>query len=190
MRTKLYFSLTALILVALGVICVLNPLRTFQSVAWLIGVLILALVVVTFLFAPRKESSLPNVSATMQLSVFQIIVSAIFMLNSWVGESALIVVFAMWLMNEGISVIFGAVDYRRVGYQQWWLMLIFGVLSVGLSFFAICHPDATAVAITSLLGISLISLGAVRLAAFPAVSRMQRQLKEERRAAENAKNAK
>lgn len=176
MKIKIHLILTGLILLALGIICVLNPFKSFQAVAWLIGLLILCSGVTTLLFGLRAQAILPNAASTTLMAIFQIIIGSIFMLNGWIAESTLIVVFAVWMLFESLSILVGAFDYRRAGYQQWWLMLIFGIVSVVLSFYAICRPDITAITITALLGLGLMSIGVVRLAAIPAVSRLQRHL--------------
>ena len=182
MKIKIHLALTALILITLGVICVLNPLDSFQTIAWLIGLLILSSGVITLLFGLRAQAILPNAASTTLLAIFQMVIGCIFMLNSWLAAGTLIVVFAMWMLFESISILVGSIDYKRAGYQQWWLMLLFGVVSIVLSFIAICHPDVTTVAITSLLGVSLMAIGFVRLAAIPAVSRLQKKIKEVKKA--------
>lgn len=178
MKIKIHLFLTAALLIALGVICILNPFRSFQTVAWLIGLLIMISGVITLLFGLKAQAVLPNAASTTLLALFQMIIGGIFMLNSWIAEGTLIVVFAVWMLFESLSILVGAIDYKRAGYQQWWLMLLFGIISIGLSFFAICHPEATTIAITALLGIGLLAIGIVRLAAIPAIGRLQRRLKE------------
>lgn len=178
MKIKIHLFLTAALLIALGVICILNPFRSFQTIAWLIGLLIMASGVITLLFGLKAQAVLPNAASTTLLALFQIIIGGIFMLNTWIAEGTLIVVFSVWMLFESLSILVGSIDYRRAGYQQWWLMLIFGIISIGLSFFAICNPEVTTIAITALLGIGLLAIGIVRLAAIPAVSRLQRRLKE------------
>ena len=182
MKIKIHLALTALILITLGVICVLNPLESFVTISWLIGLLILLSGVITLLFGLRAQAILPNAASTTLLAIFQIVIGCIFMLNTWIASGTLTVVFAMWMLFESISILVGSIDYKRAGYQQWWLMLIFGAVSIALSFVAICNPEPTALAITSLLGVALMAIGFVRLAAIPAVGRLQKRIKEAKKA--------
>lgn len=187
MKVKIHLILTALILLTLGIICVLNPFKSFQAVAWLIGLLILCSGIISLLFGLKAQAILPNAASTTLMSLFQITIGAIFMLNSRIAEGSLIVVFAVWMMFESINILVGAFDYRKAGYQQWWLMLILGLISIALSLYAICNPAVTTVAITALLGLGLMSIGMVRLAAIPAVSRLQKRIKEVKQGVEDFK---
>ena len=178
MKIKLHLFITAIICITVGVLCVVSPVQSFGTITKIMGWLILISGTMSLIFGIGAKALLPNASSTVTVAIFQMLIGIIFLLNSKSAGESLIAVFAMWVLFEGVSVSVGAIDYRRAGYNYWWLMLIFGVVGILLSALAICQPDIIAVVITNVVGLGIIAIGVVRLTAIPAISRMQRKLKE------------
>ena len=153
-RVNTYLLITALLMIVLGVVCILNPVDIFNSMAWLVGLLILCTGVTSLFFGLRAQRYLPNAGSTTLLAVFQIIVGLMLATNILASEVALIAVFSMWVMFEGISLAVLSIDYRKSHYDRWWLMLILGVCSIVLGFLALREPETTSAFLGVLIGIS------------------------------------
>ena len=80
-RVNIYLFLSALLLIVLGVVCILNPGESFVTMAWLVGLLILLTGVFGLLFGLRAQRYLPNAGSTTLLAVFQIVVGLMFLAN-------------------------------------------------------------------------------------------------------------
>lgn len=186
MKIKIHLFLTALLLLALGVICVITPNDGVAAIATIMGILILVSGFVSLLFGLQRQPLLPSLASTKLLAIFQMIIGVIFLLHGWIAAETLLVVFAIWVLLEGVSIMVASFDYKRAEYQYWWLMFVFGVLGISLAFVAICHPDTMVVALTRLIGLGIIAIAVVRLAAIPAVSRLQKRVKELQKIAERA----
>lgn len=180
-RVNVYLFLSALLLIVLGVVCILNPGESFVTMAWLVGLLILLTGVFGLLFGLRAQRYLPNAGSTTLLAVFQIVVGLMFLANGLLAAETLIVVFAIWVMFEGISLSVLSFDYKRSGYDRWWLMALLGLCSLLLGFVALCNPDKVGTLFGILLGVGIFANGVERIVAYTALKRLEgrvRDLKE------------
>lgn len=177
-RVNFYLIITALLLIVLGVVCLTNPVEIFNSMAWLAGLIILLTGITSLIFGLKAQEHLPNSGSTTLLAIFQIVVGIMMIGHSVLAAAAIVAVFAIWVMFEGISLAVLSMDYKRSGYDRWWLMLIFGVCSLLLGFFALRKPEATEAFIGVLLGLGIFANGIERIVAFSALKRIQAHLRD------------
>ncbi len=172
-KVNAYLIITALLLIVLGVVCVMNPQEIFASMAWVAGLLILVSGFTTLFFGLRAQKYLPNAGSTMLMAVFQIIIGLILLCNTAiVAEVVVTLVFSMWVMIEGVSLGVLAFDYKKSGYDLWWIMMLLGVCSVVLGFLALRNPSDTSTFLGIMLGIGIFANGIVRIIAFTALKRI------------------
>ena len=177
-RINIYLIITALLLIVLGVVCIFNPGASFASAAWLMGLVILVSGVSSLIFGLRAQAFLPNAGSTTLLAVFQIIVGLMLASNILVSEVSLIVVFSMWVIFEGVSLSVLSIDYRKGGYDRWWLMLILGVCSIVLGFLALREPETTGAFLGVLIGLGILANGIIRIVAFFGLRRINKRLRD------------
>ena len=177
-RINIYLIVTAVLLIALGIVCIFNPGASFVSAAWLMGLFILASGISSLIFGLRAQAFLPNAGSTTLLAVFQIIIGLMLAANLLASEIALIAVFAMWVMFEGVSLSVLSIDYKKGGYDRWWLMLLLGVCSIILGFLALREPEYTGTFLGILLGLGILANGIVRIVAFFGLKRIEKRLSD------------
>ncbi|MBQ6068673.1 MAG: DUF308 domain-containing protein [Bacteroidales bacterium] len=177
-RINIYLIITALLLIVLGVVCIVNPGASFASAAWLMGLLILISGISSLIFGLRAQAFLPNAGSTTLLAVFQIVVGTMLATNILASEVALIVVFAMWVLFEGISLAVLSIDYKRGGYDRWWLMFLLGLCSIILGFLALRKPETTGAFLGILLGLGILANGIVRIVAFFGLRRISNHIRD------------
>ena len=177
-RINIYLIITALLLIVLGVVCIVNPGASFASAAWLMGLLILISGISSLIFGLRAQAFLPNAGSTTLLAVFQIVVGTMLATNILASEVALIVVFAMWVLFEGISLAVLSIDYKRGGYDRWWLMFLLGLCSIILGFLALRKPETTGAFHGILLGLGILANGIVRIVAFFGLRRISNHIRD------------
>jgi uncharacterized membrane protein HdeD (DUF308 family) len=177
-RINIYLIITAVLLIALGVVCIFNPGESFASATWLLGVIILVSGLSSLIFGLRAQAFLPNAGSTTLLAVFQIIIGLMLAANLLASEIALIAVFAMWVMFEGVSLSVLSIDYKKGGYDRWWLMLLLGVCSIILGFLALREPEYTGTFLGILLGLGILANGIVRIVAFFGLKRIEKRLRD------------
>ena len=177
-RINIDLIVTAVLLIALGIVCIFNPGAGFASAAWLMGLFILASGISSLIFGLRAQAFLPNAGSTTLLAVFQIIIGLMLAANLLASEIALIAVFAMWVMFEGVSLSVLSIDYKKGGYDRWWLMLLLGVCSIILGFLALREPEYTGTFLGILLGLGILANGIVRIVAFFGLKRIEKRLRD------------
>ena len=177
-RINIYLIITALLLIVLGVVCIFNPGASFASAAWLMGLVILVSGVSSLIFGLRAQAFLPNAGSTTLLAVFQIIVGLMLASNILVSEVALIVVFSMWVIFEGVSLSVLSIDYRKGGYDRWWLMLILGVCRRVLGPPGRREPETTGAFLGVLIGLGILANGIIRIVAFFGLRRINKRLRD------------
>ena len=177
-RINIYLIVTAVLLIAPGIVCIFNPGASFVSAAWLMGLFILASGISSLIFGLRAQAFLPNAGSTTLLAVFQIIIGLMLAANLLASEIALIAVFAMWVMFEGVSLSVLSIDYKKGGYDRWWLMLLLGVCSIILGFLALREPEYTGTFLGILLGLGILANGIVRIVAFFGLKRIEKRLRD------------
>lgn len=177
-KVNIYLILTALLLIVLGVVCIFNPGEAFVAASWLVGLLILLTGIFGLLFGLRAQRFLPNAGSTTLLAVFQIIVGLLFLCNGLVAAESLIIVFVMWVIFEGISLAVLSFDYKKSGYDGWWIMLLLGILSLGLGIIALHNPAGVGIFLSVLLGLGILANGVTRIIAVFALKRIQNRLRD------------
>ena len=182
-RVNTYLLITALLMIVLGVVCILNPVDIFNSMAWLVALLILCTGVTSLFFGLRAQRYLPNAGSTTLLAVFQILVGLMMLGNSVLSAVAIVAIFAIWVMFEGVSLSVLSFDYKRSGYERWWIMLLLGVCSLVLGFLALRNPEKVEALMGILLGIGIFANGIERVVAFSALKRIGNTLRDIRESA-------
>ena len=183
-KLNVYLFVTALLLVVIGVICMIHPADIFAGMAWLVGVLILLAGCTTIFFGLRAQRMLPNAGSTTLLGVLGIIIGLIFLSNTILAEGVLAVVFSMWVLFEGISLLMLAFSYKRSGYDKWWIMMLLGVCSALLGLLALTHPIHTGSFLGVLIGIGIFANGVVRLVALVALKHITAAIRDSKESSE------
>ncbi len=177
-RINIYLMITAILLIVLGVVCILNPGASFASASWLMGLLILVSGVSSLIFGLKAQAVLPNAGSTTLLALFQIIVGLMLATNILASEVAMIAVFSMWVMFEGISLAVLSIDYKKGGYNRWWLMTLLGICGIILGFLALRNPEETGAFLGILLGLGILANGVVRIVAFFGLRRITNKVRD------------
>ncbi|MBR1785315.1 MAG: DUF308 domain-containing protein [Bacteroidales bacterium] len=175
-KTKIYLAITAVLFIVLGVLFIVKPMAGIVSVAWMVGLLMLISGVCTLFFSLRHEAIMPNAGSTTLMSVLQVVLGLVFLLNRGITVATIIIMFGMWIAVEGIQLAVLSFEYKRYGMKGWWLMTLLGGCSVVLGVYALLHPVATSATISVLVGIAVIANGISRLVAFSGISKVQKKV--------------
>lgn len=184
MKVKIHLILTAIILMAVGVLCVIYPENSLGPLTWLLGVLILASGCFTILFSLKAQKILPNASSTTLLGVFQIMLGSLFVMSTFnmLKNNAIGVLFAIWVMYEGLSLVISSFGYKKATFKHWWIMLLFGLLNVVLGYVALLNAEDVSKVLTVFVGLGVVANGVMRIVAFIAITRIEKKLKQQQEA--------
>lgn len=184
MKVKIHLILTALIMIAVGVLFVIYPKASLGPLTWLLGVLILASGIFTILFSLKAQKVLPNASSSTLLGVFQIMLGSLFVLSyfNMLKDSAIGVLFAIWVLYEGLSLVISSFGYKKATFRHWWVMLLFGVLNVVLGYIALLNADKISPVLAVIVGLGIVANGVMRIVALIAILRIEKKLKQQQEA--------
>jgi len=174
--TKIWLCVAGLLLIILGILCIAKPDITLISAAWLLGCFTLLAGMAKLVFTLRTQAFIPNSGTRMLSALLDIFFGCFFLFNVLGTAVSLPVVFALWVMIEGIVIAVQSFDYKLVGFPYWWALLILGVGGAVLGFLGLRNLDVTAVTLSSLIGIAIIFHGLAYILAVAGINRFEQQV--------------
>ena len=180
--TKIWLCIAGLLLIILGVVCIAKPDITLVSAAWTLGCLTLFAGVAKMVFTLKTQAFLPNSGTRMLSALLDIFFGCFFLFNILGTAISLPVVFAIWVMVEGIVIAVQSFDYKAVGFPQWWVLLILGVCGAVLGFFGLRNLDVTAGVLSTIIGLGIIANGLAYILAVVGINRFEKEAERVERA--------
>ena len=171
--TKIWLAIAGILLVALGVVCICKPAATLFTAAWLIGCMTLFAGIAKLVFTFRTQAFLPNSGSRMLSAILQIILGLIFLCNNLFLAVSLPVIFAMWVLIEGVIIAVNSFDYKRVGFPGWWTILLLGICGAVLGVLGLRNPDVSAATLSTIIGLGVIAMGAAYLFALVGIKKFE-----------------
>ena len=169
-------GITGAALVALGIICICNPMSTVISLAWILGILTLVSGAATLLNWISLRSYFPQSGNILLSAVLQIIIGILFLRHDLALAAIIPIIFAFFLIIEGANLAIRSFDYRKIGFRFWWLNLILGLSGAILGFLSFSVPGVGGKALSLCVGCGLVVVGLVYLIALFAINRFEREL--------------
>ena len=176
--TKISLAIAGILLIALGIACLRNPVATLLSVAWLIGIATLITGISKLVFTFKTQAFLPNSGTRMLSSILLIILGFALLGNKLFVTFSLPVIFAVWVMVEGITMAVESFDYKQIGFSGWWILLILGVAAAVMGCLGLRNPDVAAQTLSVLIGLSIIFLGVSYLMALVGINKIEKIAKQ------------
>ena len=173
--TKIWLCIAGLLLIILGVVCIAKPDITLVSAAWTLGCLTLIAGMAKMVFTLKTQAFLPNSGTRMLSAILDIFFGCFFLFNILGTAISLPVVFAMWVMLDGIVIAVQSFDYKKAGFPQWWALLILGVCGAVLGFFGLRNLGFTAGVLSTIIGLGIIANGLAYILAVVGINRFEKE---------------
>ena len=174
--TKIWLFISGILLIALGILCIARPAATLFATAWLIGCFTLFSGISRLVFTFRTERFMPNSGTRMLSALLQILIGVLFLCNNIFVAISIPIVFAMWVLVEGITIFVLSFDFKKVGFSSWWTMLILGILVAALGVLGLYYVEATGNIVAILIGIGIIAMGVAYLVAFCGIHKFDKEV--------------
>ena len=85
-------------------------------------------------------------------------------------------VFAIWVMIEGLVIAVQSFDYKKVGFPMWWVLLLLGAGAAVLGYFGLKNLEVTAGVLSAIIGIAIIANGLAYILAVIGVNRFEKKV--------------
>lgn len=174
--TKIWLAVAGILLIVLGVVCICRPAATLFTTAWLIGCFTLFSGIAKLVFTFDTQAFLPNSGSRALSAVLQIILGIIFLGNNLFVTVSLPVIFAMWVLIEGVVIAVQSFDYKKVGFSYWWCILLLGIAGAVLGVLGLRNPDVTAATLSTLIGIGIIANGVAYIVALCGINKFDKKV--------------
>lgn len=174
--TKIWLAVAGILLIVLGVVCICRPAATLFTTAWLIGCFTLFSGIAELVFTFRTQAFLPNSGSRMLSALLQIILGIIFLGNNLFVTVSLPVIFAMWVLIEGVVIAVQSFDFKKVGFPYWWCILLLGIAGAILGMLGLRNPDVTAATLSALIGIGIIANGVAYIVALCGINKFEKKV--------------
>lgn len=175
--SKIWLGISGVLLVALGIMCILEPGTTLFATAWTIGCFTLLSGIFKLIFTFKTQKFLPNSASRVLSAIFEIIIGIIFLCNNLFVAATLPIIFVIWVMVESIFVAIHSFDYKKVGFPYWWALLLFGIAGVVIGILGLRNPDVSAVTLSTLIGVEILLIGVGYLLALCGINRFEKNVK-------------
>lgn len=178
---KIFLACTGVILIILGIVCVCNPVETLFAGAWLLGILTLLSGISEMVFTLNSQKYIPNSGTRMLSALLQIFIGIFFLAHKGAVTVSLLVIFAIWIIIQGVSLAIESVDYKKVGYKAWWVICLLGVAAAVFGFLSLKNPLLAGKTLSILIGLGVISNGISYLIACAGINKFGKRVAEFRK---------
>lgn len=169
--SKVSITISAIIMIAVGVIVLCNPAATLLSMSWLIGIsaLVSGISVLVFYFSAARGGL--GAGTVLFAGVSDIILGLVFINHGYFIAELLAFFVGLWLTIFGVERFIRAFDLKRFGYDNWWLTLIIGAATAVLGVLSMATPMTSAILVSVVVGIGFIAYGIALLAILHALKK-------------------
>ncbi len=173
--SKVSITISAIIMIAVGVIVLCNPAATLLSMSWLIGIsaLVSGISVLVFYFSAARGGF--GAGTVLFAGVSDIILGLVFINHGYFIAELLAFFVGLWLTIFGVERFIRAFDLKRFGYDNWWLTLIIGAATAVLGVLSMAAPMTSAILVSVVVGIGFIAYGIALLAILHALKKAKEE---------------
>lgn len=174
--TKVWLLISGILLVALGILCIAKPAATLFATAWIIGCFTLFSGISRLMFTFRTERFLPNSGTRLLSALLQILLGILFLCNNIFVAISIPIIFAMWVLTEGIIIFVQSFDFKKVGFSSWWTLTLLGIIIAALGVLGLYYVEVTGNLVAVLIGFGIIAMGIAYLVAFSGIHKFDKEV--------------
>lgn len=167
-----------LISIFLGYIVFTTPLQTFLVVAIFFSYGFMLSGILEAIYSVLNREHLTNWGWYFALGVLTFIVGAQLIVHPNLTVVVLTFYIGFWLLFRSMMYISSAIDLKKAESENWWLVLILGILGVIFSLLLLWNPVLTSIAVSVWIGCALVSLGFLQIVLAFSLKRVKSRLKE------------
>lgn len=161
--SKVSIIVSALLIIALGIIVLLNPAETLVSLSLVIGIFMAASGISALIFYFSAARGFMGAGSVLFTGISDIVIGILFMNHGDFVARLFAFILGLWLTIFGVERFVRSFDFKNVGLKNWWLTLVLGIVCAALGILSMSAPITGAVLVSLVLGIGFILHGAALL---------------------------
>jgi len=159
-RHKWCLIIAGIVISLLGLYSMFHPAKAILSLAVFIGLgFIISGISHIFALCSHNNDSVDHPGWFMAQGVFEIILGVILLSNLGVTVISIPLMVAFWAMFDGVMRTTASFQLKKAGIDKWWILLLYGIISILFALILLSRPFAGFIAVTFLLGITLLAWG-------------------------------
>ena len=159
--SRTLWVISGVLLVIAGVICIASPGIALGTLSVFLGVILLISGVADLVIFAKAHKVISGAGWILADGILTVILSLFLLFHQMLVVVSLPVIFGMWLIFSGVSKMIISFDLKTAGARGWGWFTFFGILLAVCGILAFVKPVAAAVALSVLVGITLIVHGII-----------------------------
>jgi uncharacterized membrane protein HdeD (DUF308 family) len=168
--------LSGTVFVILGILCILYPVNTLLSLAWVFGLFYFIGGCTQFIAWAVARRFMPRSGLMFFSAVLQIILGGLVLFHPAPVMTVMPYLFAFWLIFEGIDLAISSFDFKQVGFGRWWLPVCFGVVAACFGLYCLFNPNTGIETIAWIIGLGIIIDGVGNWVKVAVVNKVENRL--------------
>ncbi len=174
-KFKVNYTLSALICVILGLVLLIWPGTTAQIVCMMLGIVLLAYgAIQIFIYLISKERTIVS-QGMMLLGIVFAVMGVWILLKPEMIIAAVPIIIGILIVIHGLHNVVQAFALKKDSYENWWIALLMGVVTVVLGGILVYNPFKVMDTVVRLIGIFLIYDGLSDVWILSKVFKMKKQ---------------
>ena len=175
--TKIFMAISGVLLIAAGIIIMINPSATMVSLVWVLGIAVLASGISTLLTWIFGVHVFFNGSAVLFSAIGEILVGILLLGHDLFVADAIPFIFGIWILVKGLDIAIHSFDFKLVYFKPWWVLLIIGLASAALGVCSLIKPVVGSSLISILLGLGIVLDGVYYIVALFGINKLEQKVK-------------
>lgn len=160
---KTGYIILSLVLCALGAMLLLWPGLSVSVIGIIVGCVLVTFGIVKLIGYFSRDLYRLAFQFDLAFGLLLLALGTVVFFRSSLAMNTLCVILGVEIIADGLFKVQTALDARRFGLGSWWLILLLAVLAGVIGAMMIVSPADGALALTGLLGASLLAEGALNL---------------------------
>lgn len=172
-------GITGTAFITLGIICISMPVATVVALAWILGIIAIIGGTATLLNWGSLRHYFVQSGSIFFSGLLQIIMGILFLKHDIAVAAILPIIFALFLIFEGINLAIRSFDYRYVRFKYWWINLLLGIIAALLGFLSLTVRGFGGPTLSAFIGIGFMIIGIVYMVALCTINRFEMRLRDD-----------
>ena len=160
---KIGYIVISALLCALGILLIAKPELSVSVIGTICGILLIVFGAVKLVGYFSRDLYRLAFQYDFAFGILLIMLGILILRAPEGLMNFICIAIGLFILTDGLFKIQIAMDAKKFGIQEWWLILLLALITAALGVLLIVRPDAGSSALTIILGVTLLSEGILNL---------------------------